>query len=113
MSVLKCSVDIETVSSKSENFHLLATSDERVPIAKRLNLLSLDHLEATLHLVKKGHLELSGKITADVTQKCVRTLVPFSQHFEIEVAETFTHMPEETQEEIELETEELTEPLYD
>jgi len=50
MSSLALLISIDTLSSKVENYQLSATSKEREEIAKRLNLLSLEKLEANLQL---------------------------------------------------------------
>jgi len=111
MSSLTFSVQIETLTLKPHSFHLIATLEEQSIIAKRLNLQSIGRLEAQGEIQKKDHIYVSGTVIADVTQLCVRTLVPLPQHLEVEINEVFTPVPEETQEEIELEAEELTEPL--
>ncbi len=104
-------VNIDTLTSKPSDYNFIANSEERKAIAKRLNLLSLEILEARLHLQRKDHIFLTGKITADVTQQCVRTLAAFPQHLDIPVNEIYMLDPLETQEERELETKDLIEPL--
>ncbi len=111
MSSLTFSVNIETLTSRPHDFHLSATSDEQLAIANRLNLLSVERLDAQLHLLKNGQLALTGIIVADVIQQCVRTLVPVPQHLEIEVNEFFFFAPHEDKEEIDLDELELGEPL--
>lgn len=111
MPSLNYSIKVETLSSKAENYHLLATSEERAAIAKRLNLISLEYLKASIELLKKGHIYLTGKMIADVTQQCVRTLVSFPVHLEIEIDEEFTLAPKEQEKEVEFNSEDLVEPL--
>jgi uncharacterized metal-binding protein YceD (DUF177 family) len=111
MTSLKCSINIETLTSKPSDYHLEASPGERRTIAQRLNLVSLEKLEATLRLQKKDELFLTGKIIADVTQHCVRTLVPFSQHIDMAIDEVFVVNQTQEDEEEELELKDLLEPL--
>ena len=113
MSSLTLLISIDTLSSTPEAYHLSAKPEERADIAKRLKLLSLEQLKADLQLQKKGHIYLSGKIIADVTQQCVRTVVPLKEHLEIIVNEEFIHIPIEQEEEIEWDPESLAEPLHE
>jgi uncharacterized metal-binding protein YceD (DUF177 family) len=111
MSSLTFSVNIETLTSTPHNFHLVAITDEQLEIAKRLNLMSVERIDAVLHLQKNGHIALTGSITADVTQQCVRTLVPLPQHLEIKVEEFFFFASHESKEEIDLDELEAGESL--
>ena len=111
MTGLSCAVHIETLTSESSSYDLTATPEEKVNVAERLNLLSIEKLEAHLLLQKKDQLFLTGIITADVIQQCVRTLVPLPQHLEIEVDEIFFLPSSQDQEVIDLEEEERGELL--
>jgi uncharacterized metal-binding protein YceD (DUF177 family) len=103
-------VDSETLSAKPQTYDLIATIEEKKSIVKRLDLLSLEQLDAHLNLTKKERVHLTGKIIAEVTQQCVRTLVPLPQHLEIKVDECF--LPASTEEELlNLNLEELVEPM--
>lgn len=111
MPALTLSIDVETLGHDSHKYHLIATREEREEIAKRLNLLSLEKLEANLLLIRKGRLHLKGKVIADVTQECVRTLQPLAQQLEFDADEIFTLTPLDEKEEYVLSEEGLIEPL--
>lgn len=102
---------IDTLTSKPTNYNLIATPEERKKIAQRLNLISIEKLEATLHLQKKDQLFLTGSILANVTQSCVRTLVPLPQQLNIGVDEIFILKVNEPEEEEEMELKDLIEPV--
>ncbi|MBS0272228.1 MAG: DUF177 domain-containing protein [Proteobacteria bacterium] len=110
MSILNFSVDIETISHKPHHFHLVANSEDRHVIARRLSLVSLEKLDAQLYLENGKEIYLTGEIVADVSQQCVRTLVYLPQHLEIKVDEIFLHKTE-TESEIDLEDLDSREPL--
>jgi uncharacterized metal-binding protein YceD (DUF177 family) len=112
MSSITLSINIETVTAKSQHFHLIATLQEKEEMAIRLNLLSVDRLEAELHLKKKERFFLTGIIVADVTQQCVRTLIPFSQHLEIDVEEIFFPATDEAKDDIDIDLLEEVEPIH-
>jgi uncharacterized metal-binding protein YceD (DUF177 family) len=112
MSSITLSINIETVTAKSQHFHLIATLQEKEEMAIRLNLLSVDRLEAELHLKKKERFFLTGIIVADVTQQCVRTLIPFSQHLEIDVEEIFFPETDEAKDDIDIDLLEEVEPIH-
>ena len=68
--------------------HLEADAHERSGLARRFGLESIERLEADVRLrrVRAGRvLEVSGSLSASVTQTCVVTLEPFPS----EVTETF------------------------
>lgn len=55
-----------------------ASPAERVALVRRLGVVSLDHLEATVHVrrLSGGVYGVRGRLSADVTQSCVVTLAP-------------------------------------
>lgn len=108
---LACSINSDHLPSTPQSYKLKATPGERKKIAERLNLLSIDQLEAEISLQKKDHLLIVGKITAAVTQECVRTLVPFPQQLVIHVEEIMSLAPLDSQQDIDLTGEDLAEPL--
>lgn len=64
-----------------------ATAGERAALARRLDLLALDRLAATLELRRAEGGEavrLTGRLEAEVTQACVVTLAPVSSRLEEE-----------------------------
>ncbi|KAB2834456.1 MAG: DUF177 domain-containing protein [Caedimonadaceae bacterium] len=89
MSPLTTSINIETLTKDPFDIFLKATSEERAVIQKRLNIISIENIEAELQLRKKEFIFLKGTIQADITVECVRTLVAFQQHLKIKVDETF------------------------
>lgn len=104
MSPLMTTINIETLTKDPLDIVLKATPEERAEIQKRLNIISIENIEAKLHLRKKGLIFLKGTIQADITVECVRTVVPFQQHLKINVDETFlppegaeTPLPEEVE----------------
>ena len=111
MPVLTLSIDIETLGHEHHHYHLVATPHEREGVANRLNLLSLARLEADIHLLQNERIRMTGKIVADVTQVCVRTLQPLPQHLEIDVDEFFTLTSLEKDEEVILSEEDVVEVL--
>lgn len=111
MSSLAFTVNTETLTFGSHDFYLSANLVERKEIAKRLNLISVEKVEAELQLEKEERMLLSGKIIADVTQQCVRTLVPFSQHLEVKVHEVFFSKTHEYTEDLNEELMEVAELL--
>ncbi len=64
---------------------IAARPEERRALARRLGLLSLDDLRATLRLERaggKGLVRIIGRLVADVTQACVVTLDPVASRIE-------------------------------
>jgi hypothetical protein len=59
-----------------------ASADERAAIARDLDLVSCDGFVFDYRLVSLGggRVRLSGKLTADVTQRCVVSLAPVRAH---------------------------------
>lgn len=111
MKPLTFSINLETLTTKPIDLALKATPEERAHIAQRLGLISLEHLEAELKAFKKGLYFLIGKISADVTQQCGRTLSPLPSHLEINVNETFRPCGHQSKDDITLDLEDLVEPL--
>ena len=108
---LACSINIDHLPSTLQLYKLKATPEERKKIAERLNLLSIDQLEAQLSLQKEDHLLIAGTIIVVVTQECVRTLIPFPQQLVINVEEVISLAPLDNQQDIDLKGEVLAEPL--
>jgi len=71
-------VDVSRLASGEGSYDLKATAEERVALAQRFGLLSLEGLEAKVRLARLpgGLLRLSGTLSADVVQACVVTLEP-------------------------------------
>ncbi len=66
---------------------LVANPEERAAVAERLEVKSIEKLEAKVHMFPKnsGHvLEITGHLNADVTQECAVTLELVVSHIEDE-----------------------------
>ncbi|MDP6788771.1 MAG: DUF177 domain-containing protein [Rhodospirillales bacterium] len=93
-----------------------AKADERAALARRLGLLALDSLDATIHLAAKegGGVRLRGTLRAKVTQSCVVTLEPL--HSTVKATFERHYAPAEktgtaAEEDLALDGEEPPEPL--
>lgn len=69
------------VPAAGQRLHLEAGPAEREALARRLDLLRLDHLEADLLLIPgdQGAIQVTGELTAELEQACGITLVPIRQ----------------------------------
>ena len=82
-------VSPEALSEDQSLRRIEATEDERKALAARFGLLSLDRLEATLHLRRPGRgrlIRVTGHFEAEVTQACVVSLEPVRGQVSGEVA---------------------------
>lgn len=89
-------VDISRLGDSESRHDIEATPAERKVLARRLDLLSLDRLSAAVRLrrVRGGTaVRLSGRFTAEVTQRCVVTLEPVSGHIEEEFEVLYADAP--------------------
>ena len=60
-------------------YELTADAGERAALARRFDIVALDHFGATVRLERRGRdILLSAEITADAVQLCGVTLEPFS-----------------------------------
>jgi len=68
--------------------HLEATAEERERLARRFDLVALDHLTAvvTLHRQNGGLIRLEAAFAAEFTQDCVVTLEPVAGKLDEEFA---------------------------
>ena len=85
-------ITIGDLESDVERFDVSASDEERADLARRLGILSIERLEATVHLsVRLGglHAGLSGDLSADVWQACVVTLEPVPATVEAHFERTF------------------------
>jgi len=84
---------IDRLGTAAIEEHIVATPAERAAVAKRLDLLGLDRLEATLSLRPAASgtlLEVTGRIDADVVQSCVVSLEPVPASLSLPVELTFS-----------------------
>lgn len=75
-------LQVDQVGSAELVREIAATQAERAALAERLDLVSLDLLEAVLRLrrLASGVIEVKGRLAADVVQTCVVTMAPVAQH---------------------------------
>jgi len=76
-----------------KEIHISAKPDERLALAARFGLPSLNKLEATVTLKPTAGgklIELSGRFQAELTQTCVVTLEPFASSIEEDFRMTFS-----------------------
>ena len=72
-------VETDEIDDKPRRYSIAANEEERALLAKRLDVVSVDALEAKLEAVrKKGNMvvHVSGVLKARITQLCVVTAVP-------------------------------------
>ena len=83
---------------------LLASPAECAALTKRLGLVELSQLSATVTLERTlgGLIHVTGRFTADVVQTCVVTMVTFPSHFEDGFVLDFGNAPAEFGDEIEV-----------
>lgn len=83
--------DCRRLGDALKTVRLSARPEERAALARRLDLVSLDALEATLELKRRrnGLIDLVGRLAADLGQRCVVTLEPVPQRLELDVHEIF------------------------
>lgn len=75
----------DEVPASWKSYAISPSDAESKAIAKRLDLISLDTLKADLRVERKGGghvIEIEGKFTAEVTQRCVVTLEPLKAEIE-------------------------------
>jgi hypothetical protein len=80
-------VDVDSVPTATpKSFHIEATEDERVDLARRMGILSVERAVAdiTLQRVRGGVIHALGTLYADVTQACVISLAPIAESMETE-----------------------------
>jgi uncharacterized metal-binding protein YceD (DUF177 family) len=77
-----------------ERLNLVADDAERAAIAKRLDLASLDRLEAHVCLERTGEvIRATGRLLASLDQSCVVTGDPVAAHVDEALALTFVPEP--------------------
>ncbi len=88
---------LDSLGHEGVTRRLEATEPERAALAKRLDLMALEHLEAVLALRWSvgGILRLDGHLSARVVQRCVVTLEPVVQEIEEDIALRFSRFAEE------------------
>ena len=77
-----------TISTQVQRREIRAEPAERRALAARFGLLSLDALAGVLELRRREGdiVHVNGRLSADVVQSCVVSLVPVAAHIEAEFA---------------------------
>ena len=99
-----------------DRIDLIADAKECAAIAERLDLLSLDRLEAHAALSREGRLvRARGRLKASLTQACVATGEPVPEHIDEAFDLTIVPAPggTEPEEEVELESGDLDTIFHD
>jgi uncharacterized metal-binding protein YceD (DUF177 family) len=97
-----------------ERIDLLADDAERQAIAKRLDLASLDRLEAHASLLLHGEsVRATGRVAASLQQRCVVTGEPVAAHVDEAFEIAFVPEPQVGDEEIELKPEDCDVVFHD
>ena len=89
-------IDVDDIGSTSIRTSISASPQERKDLARRLNVVSIDFLEAVLVMKRESGnriIHVEGHFKAKVTQSCVVTLDPVQQEIEGE-AEGWFASPE-------------------
>lgn len=84
-------VDVSAIPDAGLELRLQATDEELAALARRLDVLGLRALTATLRVArwKAGGIHLSGPYEAEVLQTCVITLDPLARHYRENVERYF------------------------
>lgn len=99
-----------------DRIDLVADTNDCVAIAERLDLISLDRLEAHAVLSREGQqVSAHGRLKASLAQACVATGEPVPEHVDEAFELTFVPAPggTEGEEELELETGDLDTIFHD
>jgi uncharacterized metal-binding protein YceD (DUF177 family) len=84
-------INVARIPPNGSEENLEAKPQERTALAKRFDLVELRALKGQLTLQPGSHQNIfvTGKIEADVVQRCVVTLEPIAAHLELDVKTTF------------------------
>lgn len=92
---------VERLGRSPATERIAANADQCAKLAKRMGLVAIDRLEATVSLQRLAGGEVvhvSGILQADIVQTCVVTLTPFATRVEEDFEDDFSEnaeMPEE------------------
>jgi uncharacterized metal-binding protein YceD (DUF177 family) len=100
-------IDVTQLPAAGRDYTLTAKDGERRNIARRLNLLDLPSFAATLHVAPAagGLIQLTGRISAEVTQSCVVSLEPVKSAIAEDFTLTYSRMHPKAAAEVDLDTE--------
>ncbi len=89
------SVEVDSLPKTGRDFKMNASAEECAAVAKRLDLLELKSLSASLHLVRRGggFISVTGDFDAQLSQACVVTLKPVPAHLHEPISMTFMDAP--------------------
>lgn len=89
-------VEVSTLPADGRTFALSASAEECADVARRLGLLKLDKLAASLYLSRAsgGFISISGHLNAEVVQACVVTLAPVPAQLQEPIEMTFMEDPD-------------------
>jgi uncharacterized metal-binding protein YceD (DUF177 family) len=74
-------VSVLRLGTEAMTYRINATGEERDALARRFDLVSLDHFAAEVTLSRHGgDVRLAAEIVADIVQLCCLTLEPFSSN---------------------------------
>jgi uncharacterized metal-binding protein YceD (DUF177 family) len=74
-------VSVLRLGSDAMTYRINATGEERAALARRFDLVSLDHFAAEMTLSRHGgDVRLAAEIVADFVQLCCLTLEPFASN---------------------------------
>jgi uncharacterized metal-binding protein YceD (DUF177 family) len=79
-------IAVDDLKVRGNSVDIGANADERVALARRLGLLSVDSLSAEVDLgwtAGKALVRLEARLEADVVQQCVVTLKPLRAHIDV------------------------------
>lgn len=79
-------VDVEKLSSEPKTFTFEADERQRIDLARRMAIVSVESAQAvvTLQKIGGGTIHAMGTVRADLTQSCVVSLAPVPDHVEDE-----------------------------
>ncbi|MEM6781406.1 MAG: hypothetical protein AAF569_06040 [Pseudomonadota bacterium] len=79
-------IDADDINDKPQSFYLSADEQECKDIARRLNVDSIERLEATLNISREaaGQIYVEGSLKSKVIQKCVVSMDPVEDWIEEE-----------------------------
>ncbi len=74
-------VSVLRLGAEAMIYRISATGEERAALARRFDLVSLEHFAAELTLSRHGgEVRLAAEIVADIVQLCCLTLEPFASN---------------------------------
>lgn len=88
--LLDASIRLDSLPAEGRTLKVEAEPEQRAAIAERLRILGVERLSAKLQARPlRGGIRVEGDLTADVTQECVITFVPVSEHIQEHVSRVF------------------------